>query len=47
MDTSNRTGSVAMTDAMFPGSYARSALKRGFELEKLLGINPYKQGFIG
>jgi hypothetical protein len=36
-----------MTDAMLPGSYARSALKRGFELEKSLGINPYKQGFIG
>lgn len=47
MDTSNLTGSAAMTDEMFPGSYARSALKRGFELENYLGVNPYKQGFIG
>ncbi len=47
MDKSNLTGSVAMTDEMLPGSYARSALKRGFELEKRLGTNPYKQGFIG
>jgi hypothetical protein len=47
MDTSNLTGSAAMTDKMLPGSYARSALKRGFELEKRLGVNPYKQGFIG
>jgi uncharacterized protein DUF3604 len=47
MDTANLTGTIAMTDEMFPGSYARSALKRGFELEKLLGVNPYKQGFIG
>ena len=47
MDTSNLTGTVPMIDEMFPGSYARSALKRGFELEKKLGFNPYKQGFIG
>ncbi|MGI9570680.1 MAG: DUF3604 domain-containing protein, partial [Desulfobulbia bacterium] len=47
MDTSNLTGEAAMTDEMFPGSYARSALKRGFELEKTLGVNPYKQGFVG
>jgi len=47
MDTANLTGTIAMTDEMFPGSYARSALKRGFELEKRLGVNPYKQGFIG
>jgi hypothetical protein len=47
MDKSNLTGTAAMTDEMLPGSYARSALKRGFELEKRLGTNPYKQGFIG
>jgi hypothetical protein len=47
MDTSNLTGEAAMTDEMFPGSYARSALKRGFELKTRLGVNPYKQGFIG
>jgi hypothetical protein len=47
MDKSNLIGSTAMTDEMLPGSYARSALKRGFELEKRLGANPYMQGFIG
>jgi hypothetical protein len=47
MDTSNLTGSAAMTDEMLPGSYARSALKRGFKLESQLGVNPFKQGFIG
>lgn len=47
MDKSNLIGTAAMTDEMLPGSYARSAMKRGFELEKRLGTNPYKQGFIG
>ena len=43
----NLTGSAAQTDDMLPGNYARSALKRGMKLEKDLGANPYKQGFIG
>ena len=30
-----------------PGDYARSGLKRGLELERRLGINPYKFGLIG
>ncbi len=47
MDKSNLTGSEAMVEEMFPGSYARSALKRGMEIERQLGINPFKQGFIG
>ena len=47
MDKANLTGSAAMTDEMLPGSYARSALRRGMELEKRLGSNPFKQGFIG
>ena len=47
MDRSNLTGSIPMTEEMFPGSYARSALKRGMELQSELGINPFKQGFIG
>ena len=47
MDKANLTGTAAMTDEMLPGSYARSALRRGMELEKRLGSNPFKQGFIG
>ena len=47
MDKANLTGSAAMTDEMLPGSHARSALKRGMELEQRLGTNPFKQGFIG
>lgn len=43
----NLTGSVAQTDDMLPGNYARSALKRGLKLESSIGTNPYKQGFIG
>ncbi len=46
MDKANLTGTAAMTDEMLPGSYARSALKRGMELESRLGVNPFKQGFI-
>lgn len=30
-----------------PGDYARSALKRGLEIEQKTGINPYKFGMIG
>jgi len=30
-----------------PGSYARSALKRGLALEQALGVNPYQFGMIG
>lgn len=30
-----------------PGSYARSALKRGLEIEQQVGVNPYKFGMIG
>jgi hypothetical protein len=47
MDKANLTGTAAMTDAMLPGSHARSALKRGMEIEARLGVNPFKQGFIG
>jgi hypothetical protein len=35
------------TDAMLPHEYGRSALGIGLELEKKLGVNPYKFGFIG
>jgi hypothetical protein len=44
---SNLIGTAPQTDDMLPGNYARSALKRGLELEANLGANPYKHGFIG
>ena len=47
MDKANLTGTAALTDDMLPGSYARSALKRGMELQARLGVNPFKQGFVG
>ncbi len=46
-DKANLTGSAAPTDEDLLGNYARSALKRGMELEEDLGANPFKQGFIG
>jgi hypothetical protein len=39
--------SQAKTPEMLPGEYARSALKRGLELESSSGTNPYKFGMIG
>lgn len=35
------------TPEMRPGSYARSALKRGLEIEQSTGVNPYQFGMIG
>lgn len=45
--TANLTGTAAQTDDMLPGNYARSAVKRGMELQLEIGLNPFKQGFIG
>jgi hypothetical protein len=39
--------SVAKTDDMLAGEYAREALKRGLTIESTLGTNPYKFGMIG
>jgi len=39
--------SVAKSDDMLAGEYAREALKRGLIIEKQLGTNPYKFGQIG
>ncbi len=39
--------SEAKTDDMLAGEYAREALKRGLEIEKRKGINPYKFGVVG
>ena len=46
-DKGNLDGSVAKTPDMLEFEYARSALKTGLKLEKLLGTNPYKFGMIG
>jgi len=46
-DVGNLDLSAAKTDKMFAGEYAREALKRGFQIESKLGINPYKFGMIG
>ena len=35
------------TDKMLAGEYAREALKRGLQLERRLGTNPYKFGQVG
>ena len=39
--------SVAKTNDMLAGEYAREALKRGLVLEEKRGVNPYKFGIIG
>ena len=46
-DKGNLDGSVAKTDDMLQSEYARSALKHGLDLERKLGVNPYKFGMIG
>lgn len=46
-DVGNLDGSVAKTEDMLPGEYAREGLKRGLVLESRLGTNPYKFGQIG
>ncbi len=46
-DVGNLDVSVAKTDDMLAGEYAREALKRGLALEKKLGTNPYQFGMIG
>jgi Protein of unknown function (DUF3604) len=39
--------SAPKTDSMFAGEYVREALKRGLEIERRTGVNPYKFGMIG
>jgi len=46
-DVGNLDLSEAKSDNMLAGEYAREALKRGMELERKLGTNPYKFGFTG
>jgi hypothetical protein len=46
-DIGNLDASIAKTDAMLAGEYAREALKRGLKIENKFGVNPYKFGMIG
>jgi hypothetical protein len=46
-DVGNLDASVAKTNDMLAGEYAREALKRGLAIEQRLGTNPYKFGLIG
>jgi hypothetical protein len=38
---------VTVGTAALPNSYVRSGLKRGLQLQKNKGVNPFKTGFIG
>ena len=46
-DAGNLDLTEAKTDDMLVREYARDALKAGLKLEKKLGTNPYKFGFVG
>ena len=46
-DKGNLDASVAKSKDMLQYEYARSALKNGLQLEKQLGVNPYKFGLVG
>jgi hypothetical protein len=46
-DKGNLNLSVLKEDSMLAGEYARSGLKRGLQLEKQLGTNPFKFGLVG
>ena len=46
-DKSDIAGFKPKTNEMLPYEYARSAVQIGLQLEKKLGVNPYKVGFIG
>ncbi len=46
-DIGNLDGSQAKTDVMLAGEYAREGLKRGLQLQKKFGVNPYKFGMVG
>jgi hypothetical protein len=46
-DKGNLPGTQAKEQSMLQYEYGRSALKLGLELEKTLGVNPFKFGMIG
>ena len=46
-DNGSLVGNEPKTPDMFPGEYARPALKRGLAFQSSLGVNPYKFGMVG
>ena len=46
-DVGNLTFSKRVTTDMLPGSYARSGLQRGLQLEAEIGANPFQFGLAG
>lgn len=46
-DVSNLAGTAPKTPDMLKYEYARSALKVGLEVEREIGVNPFKFGFYG
>jgi hypothetical protein len=46
-DRSNLNGTELKTKEMLQWEYARSALKTGLQLERRLGVNPFKFGMVG
>ncbi len=46
-DRSNLNGTELKTKDMLQWEYTRSALKTGLQLERKLGVNPYKFGLVG
>ncbi|WP_240482074.1 DUF3604 domain-containing protein [Ruegeria marisrubri] len=46
-DVANLSGTAAKTPEMLRYEYARSALKVGLEIEREIGVNPFKFGFYG
>ncbi|MHA3980622.1 DUF3604 domain-containing protein [Halovulum sp. GXIMD14794] len=46
-DVSNLAGTAPKTPDMLEYEYARSALKVGLEVEREIGVNPFKFGFYG
>jgi len=46
-DTCNLSCTENMNEGSYAGSYAREALKRGLQIERETGVNPYSFGLIG
>jgi len=46
-DVANLAMTNEITPEMLAGSYARSGFKRGLEMKRQLGVNPYQYGLIG
>ena len=46
-DVANLAGTTPKEDGMLQFEHSRSALKLGLELQKDLGVNPYKFGLVG